>query len=116
MSHEICTPMNGILRMTELVLDPDLTVEQREHLGLVRLSAESLLSVINDIWPFASEAEESRCRIQPNGEMLISECLFHTTKFTKSVFEFQQTQFRYCCRHNRATGSVGISECRTEGR
>jgi two-component system sensor histidine kinase/response regulator len=53
MSHEIRIPMNGILGMTELVLETDLTTEQREHLGLVRLSAESLLSIINDILDFS---------------------------------------------------------------
>jgi two-component system, sensor histidine kinase and response regulator len=53
MSHDIRTPMNGIIGMTDLCLDTELTDEQREYLGMVRSSADSLLSLLNDILDFS---------------------------------------------------------------
>lgn len=53
MSHEVRTPMNGILGMTELALETELTHEQREYLTHVKKSADFLLGVINDILDFS---------------------------------------------------------------
>jgi CheY-like chemotaxis protein/nitrogen-specific signal transduction histidine kinase len=64
MSHEVRTPLNGIVGFASLLLDTELTPEQQEFVATIRTSSETLIQLTGDILDYA-RIESGRLKLEP---------------------------------------------------
>jgi two-component system, sensor histidine kinase len=93
MSHELRTPLNGVVGMTELLMSDELSPDQREHLDIVKSSADTLLGLISDILDF-SKIEAGRMELDAT-EMDLRKCVDEVARFATAQAEQKGLMFSY---------------------
>ncbi len=94
MSHEIRTPLNAVVGLTGLLLEADLTAQERDYVETVRSSGNSLLSVINDILDF-SKIEGDKMELESH-PFNLQECIFVAVDLVKAEAEKKGLAIKYC--------------------
>jgi len=94
MSHEVRTPMNGILGYTQLLKEPNLTIEeQQDFIRVIEKSGERMLNTLNDIMDF-SKIESGNAKVEIK-ETNINEQIDFITKFFKPEVESKGLKFSF---------------------
>jgi signal transduction histidine kinase/CheY-like chemotaxis protein/ligand-binding sensor domain-containing protein len=76
MSHEICTPMNGVIGMTDLLIASPLNAEQADYVQTISTCADSLMVILNDILDF-SKIDSDKLDIE-HEPLLLHRCIEET--------------------------------------
>ncbi len=93
MTHELRTPMNGVIAMTSLLLDTDLTDEQTDFVSTIRNSGDALLNQINEILDY-SKIEANKLSLEPTDFNLIG-CIEEAIDLVSAIALQKQIKLQY---------------------